>query len=310
MRKVRKGWRKRYFPFLLLVTPYSLLLLLYCSPKAPSFDSEAAFHNLLTQCSFGPRTPGSEGHRACGEYLRSRLNERCDRVVEQHFWYHDSVRVDSLPLTNYIGIINPAEGKRVLLAAHWDTRPWADRDPDPANRVKPILGANDGASGVAVLLELARQFKTRKPPVGVDIVFFDGEDSGQEGNLGGYFLGSRYFAEHLGTYRPAYGILLDMVGDKNLSIPLEANSLRAAPGVMEKIWNAARLLRVSAFLQEQGPTVADDHLPLLAAGIPMVDLIDFDYPAWHTLGDKPEKTSSASLAAVGKVISQVVYSER
>jgi len=114
----------------------------------------------------------------------------------------------------------------------------------------------------------------------------------------------------LGSYRPAYGVLLDMVGDKNLSIPLEVNSLRAAPQVMEKIWNAARLLRISAFLQEEGPTVADDHLPLLAAGIPMVDLIDFDYPPWHTLGDTPEKTSSASLAAVGQVISQVVYSER
>lgn len=287
-----------------------LLLAFSCAPKAPPFDGQAAYNELLKQCSFGPRNPGSEGHRACGEHLAGRLREWTDQVVEQRFSYRDSATGDSFQLANYIGVVNPKQGKRVMLAAHWDTRPRADQDPDPANREKPILGANDGASGVAVLLELARMFKRERPAVGVDIVFFDGEDYGQEGELEKYFLGSQYFARNLGPYRPEYGILLDMVGDKDLSIPLEANSLRAAPQVMEKIWKAARLLKVPAFRQAQGPAVADDHVPLLMAGIPVVDLIDFDYPPWHTLGDIPEATSPASLEAVGRVVALVVYSER
>jgi hypothetical protein len=289
---------------------FSVLSLTGCAPKAPPFDGQAAYGELLKQCSFGPRNPGSEGHRACGEYLAGRLRELTDEVVEQRFTHRDSASGDSFELTNYIGIVNPKQGKRVLLAAHWDTRPRADRDPDPANREKPILGANDGASGVSVLLELARMFQKTRPAVGVDIVFFDGEDYGREGELGDYFLGSQYFARHLGPYRPEYGILLDMVGDKDLSIPLEANSLRAAPLVMEKIWKAARVLNVPAFKQTQGPAVSDDHIPLLMAGIPVVDLIDFDYPRWHTLGDTPEATSPASLSAVGRVVALVVYSEK
>jgi len=265
---------------------FAFLPLTGCAPKAPPFDGQAAYGELLKQCSFGPRNPGSEGHRVCGEYLAGRLRELTDEVVEQRFTHRDSASGDSFELTNYIGIVNPKQGKRVLLAAHWDTRPRADQDPDPA--------------------------KTR-PAVGVDIVFFDGEDYGREGpggKLGDYFLGSQYFARHLGPYRPEYGILLDMVGDKDLSIPLEANSLRAAPLVMEKIWKAARLLNVPAFKQAQGPAVSDDHIPLLIAGIPVVDLIDFDYPRWHTLGDTPEATSPASLEAVGRVVALVVYSEK
>jgi len=305
--------RQRACFFVLRLIPYALLLFIECcAPQAPPFDGQTAYDELLKQCSFGPRNPGGNGHRACGEYLQSRLRESVDQVEVQRFWHRDprANPGDFLEFTNYIGIVNPKEERRVLLAAHWDTRPRADRDPDSANREKPILGANDGASGVAVLLQLAKMFKKQRPKVGVDIVFFDGEDFGREGELNEYFLGSQFFAGKLGSYRPEYGILLDMIGDRDLAIPLESNSLRAAPQVMEKIWKAARLLRVEAFRQERGMAIADDHLPLLAAGIPMVDLIDFDYSFWHTLKDTPEATSPGSLAAVGRVVAQVVYSER
>ncbi len=187
-----------------------------------------------------------------------------------------------------------------LICAHWDSRPTADQDPNPVLRSKPIPGADDGASGAAVVLELARVLSLHRPPGEVMLVLFDGEDYGTW--PGEMLLGSRHFAREYKGPKPEWAVLLDMVGDKNLEIPIEGYSAERAPAVVERVWRAAEKLGISAFSRRQQGGVIDDHLPLLNAGIPCIDLIDFDYPYWHTLADTPDKCSPASLQAVGDVL--------
>jgi Zn-dependent M28 family amino/carboxypeptidase len=278
----------------------------------PSFNGARAFAILTKQTSFGPRNPNSKGHRECLTYLESTLRGLADEVRLQPFT-ESGYGGEVLPLTNVIASFRPAEKTRVLLCAHWDTRPRAEQDPDKSRRNKPILGANDGASGVAVLLELASLLRTKAPPMGIDIVLFDGEDYGVEGDHANYLLGSRYFAKNrLSSYLPRFGVLLDMVGDRNLELPKEGFSVRYAPGVVDLVWNAARELGVSQFVDIAGEDIIDDHLPLNEAGIPTIDLIDFNYPDssnrfWHTHQDVPENCSPESLEAVGTVLTQVLY---
>ncbi|MBI3579516.1 MAG: M28 family peptidase, partial [Ignavibacteriales bacterium] len=195
----------------------------------------------------------------------------------------------------------------------WDTRLWADQDPNPANRNKPMLGANDGASGVAVLLEIARLLKQSPPQIGIDIVLFDGEDLGKTGNPESFSAGAKYFANNKAPgFHPRFGINLDMVGDKVLEIPREINSDRYAPDVMNVIYSTAKELNIPQFSNSIGEEIIDDHLPLNNIGIRTVDLIDFNYPDrsnkyWHTLADTPDKCSEESLAAVGQVLITVIY---
>jgi len=200
------------------------------------------------------------------------------------------------------------QGRRILLAAHWDTRPWADRDPNPKNRNRPIIGANDGASGVAVLLEIAHHLKAQPPQVGVDIVLFDGEDSGREGHDDEFLQGSRYFAAHKSPdYVPEFGIVVDMVGDRELTLYIEQNSFRYARQVVDRVWRKAEELGITEFIRDARYQVVDDHLPLLEVGIPCIDVIDFEYPYWHTLEDTPDKCSPESLEKVGQVLLHVIY---
>jgi Zn-dependent M28 family amino/carboxypeptidase len=214
----------------------------------------------------------------------------------------------SVTMTNVIASFNAEKEERVLLCAHWDSRPWADQDPQVENRDKPILGANDGASGVAVLLEIARNIQKSEPLYGVDIILFDGEDSGLPGQSETYALGSQYFAQNKDfRYQPKYGILLDMVGDKDLQIYQEKNSLAYAPQIVEMVWNRAQELGFPAFIPTPGYEVTDDHLPLLRVGIPTIDIIDFDYDYWHTLEDTPDKCSPESLKQVGQVVLSLLY---
>jgi Zn-dependent M28 family amino/carboxypeptidase len=207
-------------------------------------------------------------------------------------------------------VFNAQATERILLCAHWDTRPYADQDPDPQKRTRPILGANDGASGVAVLLEVARVLRQIPPVKGVDIVLFDGEDYGRgfNGDTSDYFLGARRFAAvNKGKYAPRLGILLDMIGDKDLTIYYEGNSNRTYPDHVARVWQAAAVLGYKQFIRQGKYTISDDHIPLLEAGIPCIDLIDFDYPPWHTAGDTPDKCSPQSLKSVGDVVLKVVY---
>jgi len=217
---------------------------------------------------------------------------------------------DTLRGVNIIGSFRGGDRTRVLLGAHYDTRPRADRERDPANRLKPIIGANDGASGVAVLLEMARLLGESKPRVGVDLVFFDCEDYGEEGSTGDYILGSRHYASALAGRRPAAVIVVDMVGERGLRIPVEGFSEAASPALCAKVFSIAASLGAAGFVRERGPAIIDDHFPFIQAGLPAIDLIDFDYPFWHTLEDTPDKCASESLAAVGAVLVRFVWDRR
>lgn len=282
------------------------------APKVvtPVFDGDRAFLKLKAQTDIGPRYPGSPGQRKCLEFLQSELRQYADAVNLQPFT-HIGYENQTLNMWNVIASFNSSSPTRILLMAHWDTRPYADQDSNPANRNRPILGANDGASGVAVLLEIARLLKSSPPNIGVDIVLVDGEDYGKK--TIDYLLGSKFFASNLPPgYRPIFGIVVDMIGDAQLEIARETNSLQYAPDIVELVWSTARSLDVTQFVEKVQPPVTDDHLPLNQAGIKAIDLIDFDYPDdsnrfWHTLQDTPDKCSPQSLEAVGKVLLHVIY---
>ncbi len=275
---------------------------------SPTFDAPRAFAYLEKQCQFGPRPPGTAAHRKTQAYLFAELQKYADTVVLQpHEFKTDTA---TLHLNNILAEFGKVGSETLLLAAHWDTRPMADRDAAPENRNKPILGANDGASGVAVLLEIARILKAYPPPRRIIIVLFDGEDYGR--TTDNMFIGSRFFANALTTriyqrWKPDYGILLDMVGDKDLQLPIERFSWNANREFAEALWHRARELGLGVFQHRIGPAIMDDHVPLIQAGIPMVNVIDFTYPYWHTLEDTVDKCSPKSLEIVGTLVLSVIY---
>jgi Zn-dependent M28 family amino/carboxypeptidase len=276
------------------------------------FQAQRAFEILKKQCEFGPRPPGSSAHRKTQNYLFTELQKYANSVALQPHQY--TANGVTLQLNNILAEFRPGSppvtgdgpsGETLLLAAHWDTRPFADRDPKPENQDKPILGANDGASGVAVLLEIARVLKLRPPPRRIIIVLFDGEDYGRSAE--DMFIGSRFFAQNLGKWKPDYGILLDMVGDKDLSIPIERYSWNANRQFAELIWSRAAALGLAPFQQRLGAAILDDHVPLIKAGIPMVNIIDFTYPYWHTVEDTVDKCSPKSLEVVATLVMSIIY---
>jgi len=212
-------------------------------------------------------------------------------------------------LNNVIAVHQPDNPRKLMLSAHWDTRPVADRESDPGRRRLPILGANDGASGVAVLLELARVFRQHPPRVGVVFVFFDGEDAGDSGSSQGFCLGSQYLAAHLQPqWQFEQGINLDMVGDRDLLIPIEGDSWAKARALALAIWEPGARLYPQTFQARRGVQVFDDHVAFLDRGKPYVNVIDFDYPYWHTLEDTEDKCSADSLERVGRVVARFVLS--
>jgi hypothetical protein len=283
--------------------------------EPPRFSGTDAFRFLTAQTEYGPRNPNSPGHRKCLSYLEATLRLSADEVRLQRFT-HAGYDGEVLRLTNIIASFRPGKKERILLCAHWDTRPRAEHDPDSTRRSDPILGANDGASGVAVLMELATMLQESPPPVGIDIVLFDGEDYGREGDHPMYLLGSHFFAAHRPPdYVPRYGLLLDMVGDADLEILQEETSLKYAPGIVDLVWSSAHALGIHQFVPVRGMEVLDDHIPLNESGIPTANIIDFNYPDashryWHTHMDTPDKCSPESLEAVGRVITHLIYSER
>lgn len=257
--------------------------------KPLAFDGARAYADVQTQVDFGPRTPGSEGHAKIREWMKSEL-ESAGWIVE----VHESNRLGH-PIYNLIAKRND-EAPQIILGAHYDSRFFADHDPDTSKQTEPVPGANDGASGVAVLLELARSLPADTTPTW--LVFFDTEDQGKfEG--WDWILGSRAFAEEV-KVTPRAVVILDMIGDKDLNIYLERNSNQA---IRKEIWDtAAQYGHDDVFINEEKFSMLDDHTPFLEAGIPAVDLIDFDYPYWHTTEDTPDKVSAESLHAVGETI--------
>lgn len=286
---------------------FGTLLFLLAPPSfGRDFDGKRAYARLQEQCGLGTREPGSAGHAAMKRYLETFLKAQKGRLTRQDFTFTDKKRGKKLDLTNFILLFPGPGGKRILLCAHWDTRPWADRERDPRLRTMPVPGANDGASGTAVLMELCRLLSDKPPPVSVEIVFFDGEDYGQDRDE--YWCqGSKHFAERARPADYAFAVLLDMVGDRDLTIKKEGNSLQRNPMLVDRLWRAASRLSLPAFLPEEGPFIYDDHIPLLEKGIPSVDLIDFDYPYWHTTADTPDKCSAASLSQTGRLLMDLIY---
>jgi Zn-dependent M28 family amino/carboxypeptidase len=271
------------------------------------FDGARAMGYVQQQIAFGPRVPNTKGHRDAGDWLVNELQSRADTVIVQS-WRHKTSKGQTLELRNILAQFRPQATDRVLFLAHWDTRPRADQDKDSSKHRLAIPGANDGASGVAVLLGVGDALKTRPPALGVDLLFVDGEDYGDFTDTTESLVGSRYFATHLPPgYSPLFAVVLDMIGDKDLQIYYEGNSQNFAPEVVKRVWQTAeRLGYGSVFIHGVRHTLTDDHVPLQQAGIHAIDLIDFDYPAWHTMDDTADKLSAESLAIVGNVVIALV----
>jgi hypothetical protein len=292
----------------LAATAVGLALVLACQARAGAgrgareFNGPTAFTYLERQMSFGPRIPGTPGHRATGDWILSRLRASADTVIVQEI-RHVTRQGDTLRLRNFFARFQPAATDRVLFLAHWDTRPHADQSQNLGQQRLPVPGANDGASGVAVLLGVADALKQRAPAIGVDLLFDDGEDYGNFTDSTDVLIGSRWFAAHQPpAYQPLFAVLFDMVGDKDLQIYQEGNSLASAPEVVQRVWRAAADLGYErTFVPAARHTLTDDHVSLQRAGMHAIDVVDFDYPFWHTTEDTLDKVSAASLQIVGDV---------
>jgi glutaminyl-peptide cyclotransferase len=290
-------------------------------PKT-AFDGDSALAYARAQVAFGPRVPGTNAHRQAGDWIVSRLRSSADSVEEQT-WVHVTQRGQSLPMRNIIARFRPSLEQRVLYVTHWDTRPTAENDRNLGARARPIAGANDGASGVGLLLALADAFKKTPPTVGIDFLFVDGEDYGDFEDATDttknkdVLIGSQYFARTMPpTYKPIYGVVWDMIGDAGLQIFQEGHSLNAAPEVVARVWGVAKEFGYEKhFIAEARPAITDDHLPLIRKGLRVIDVIDIDYCVdggtscggdatrnlHHTHGDTIERLSAKSLQIVGDV---------
>jgi hypothetical protein len=297
----------------IILTISTISVLSSCNNAVPNFDKGNAFRYLVEQCEFGPRNPGSNGYKQCLDYLQKTFSGFADTILLQPFVLDDLVNEKSYDLTNIIARFKVDAPQQLLIGAHWDTRPWADEDPDTEKRNDPIIGANDGASGVAVILELARILNASPPPIGITLVLFDGEDMGRSGTPKSYAQGSLAFAKDLPIEKPDEAIILDMIGDAELHIPIERNSYRQNRQLVKKLWTMAEELSLDAFESRIVYTLYDDHVPLWAeARIPAIDIIDFNYPNsyanyWHTTQDLPENCSAESLGQVGTLLVHYIY---
>jgi glutaminyl-peptide cyclotransferase len=280
-----------------------------CAEERFAVDGARALRRVTHQVEAGPRVPGTPGHAAVRDWIAAELRRLGADVELQRF--ADSTLGQSEELVNVIGRYRAARGEStrgaLVLCAHYDTRPWADADPDTAHRNDPVPGANDGGSGVSVLLEVAELLAKRPPPCGVDLVFFDGEDQGRTGEPDTYSRGSRGYAARLGDPKPRSAFLFDMVGDRDLGIYPERQSVERASNVAALVLEAAKATGARRFHPEPRYGVVDDHIPLLDAGVPAANIIDFDYPAWHTVRDLPDQVSAESLAEVARVAAWLVY---
>jgi len=296
----------------------------------PAFNGDSAYYFVKRQCDFGPRVPGSMAHQQCADWFVTMLNDYSDTVFVQDFKsrLYDGKAVDG---KNIIASFNPNAKKRVIVAAHWDSRPYADNDPDEANWKKPIDGANDGASGCGIMMEMARVMKTHRIAnnIGIDLIFFDLEDYGAPKwadeslhNDLSWGLGSQYWSKkpHISGYSAYYGILLDMVGAANPRFPKEYYSQMNSDWVLNKVWRIARNMGYDEhFINEIGDPINDDHIYMMHyAGIPTIDIIHLVgdenrtscfYPYWHTVNDNINQIDVKTLQMVGNVVMQVVYNE-
>ncbi len=292
----------------------------------PIFNEDSAYFFVEKQVLFGPRVPNTKAHEECAIYFEQKFHEFADTVILQRTRVR-AYEGTALNIVNIIASFKPETNNRIFLCAHWDTRHIAEKDPDAILQKKPFDGANDGASGVGVLLEIARILKKHKPNIGIDIILFDGEDYGQPDNSDQaqkpdtWALGSQYWSRntHKPNYYAKYGILLDMVGDKEATFLKEGYSMKYAPDVVEKVWNTAQKLGYSNyFLNKETNAITDDHYYInTILGIPTIDIIHYDnstttgfFPQWHTHGDNMEQINKETLKAVGQTLVTVIFEEK
>jgi glutaminyl-peptide cyclotransferase len=285
----------------------SLLPGLSCDRSHPGFDAGRAWTHLVEQVRFGPRVPGSAARDSVAVYITRILGAHGGDVSAQRFEFQDPYSERTIPLINVIANFYPQHRKRIMLAAHYDSRPWADEERVDSLRSQPVPGAHDGASGVAVLLEIGRLLGLRDPGVGVDLVFFDGEDYGKSGDLEYYLLGSKHFVSTRVDYRPVCGVLLDMVAGNRSFIAREGYSRANAPELTDELFARAERLGLDFFRPIDAAAIYDDHVPFLKAGIDVVDLFGYEYPWWHTVDDVPKNCSRERLGQVGVLLADFLY---
>ena len=274
-------------------------------PEAGKFDGESALQYAKAQLDFGPRVPGTQGAQQAGDWIIEQMRARSDTVIVQS-WTHTTKDGIQLPMRNIIARYKPEAKDRILYVTHWDTRPKSDQADSEEDRAKPVPGANDGASGVGLFVALGDALKKTPPTFGVDLLFVDGEDWGSFGDpdLADVLIGSAYFARNPidSVYRPIFGVVWDMIGDKDLRFKKEGYSLQGAPEVVDRVWRtAAELGHDDVFVNEEVGGITDDHVPLLRAGMRVIDVIDLEYRYHHKPTDTFDKISARSLSIVGEV---------
>ena len=288
---------------------FLMLVISSCTDSFPAFNEDRAFEHLEKQCELGVRYPGSDGIELCRDYIINELTKTNAEIELQNFSV--VLNEEEIDGVNILASFYPQMSRRILLGAHYDTRPWADKEEDVTLHNTPILGANDAASGVAVLLELAEIISTRQPQqFGIDMVFFDLEDMGAYGENKSWCLGSSYFANNYSDPKPEKAIVIDMIGDTDLSINMEYSSYHNSPNLVKEVWEIADQLGFNEFKPRIINQIYDDHYPLIAIGINAIVVIDFEYPSWHTLEDTPDKCSPHSLGVVGKTMVNLIYQEK
>ena len=296
----------------------------YVSP-APAFCEDSAYQYVAKQCAFGPRVMNSAAHDSCGDYIAQKFKSFGMEVYDQ---YADATLYDGTPvkMRNIVASYHPDASVRILFAGHWDSRQWADNDPDESKHNNPIDGANDGGSSIGVMLELARQLQlasdSSSVEIGVDFICWDAEDNGESGtsNESSWCLGSQYWSgiRHQQGYTARYGINLDMVGGHNTIFYREQYSMRYAPTVVDKVWGAAHRIGYGKYFsyEDEGGYITDDHLQVNRGGIPCIDVIGSDsqdggFPAtWHTMNDNLQNISKETLKAVGQTMLEVIWTEK
>jgi hypothetical protein len=277
-------------------------------PDAPAFSADSVLVHVDRQLAFGPRVAGSAARDAAARYIATTLERHGATVRVQSFEIPDPYSGRPLRITNVIGSFGAERTKRLMLASHFDSRPWADQEPDTSLWSTPIPGAVDGGVSTGILLEIARLAGARAPGgPGLDLVFFDGEDYGRENDPGNYLIGSRHFAANLAGYRPVAAILLDMVGGKGTRVRREGFSAQESPALLDHVFARARELGLPYFEDRAGPPMLDDHVPLLQAGMDAINLFGYDYAAWHTLADDRSQCDPALIDQAGRLLRDLIY---